>query len=162
MGQEVRKMGKKVKKIDESEKTINHANLSAQKKYLYHGSNKKLKLLMPSTPSDPKKQNSLNAVYATDNKDYALAMALTNQKNSTSFVTFNPLKMHFVRGSPKMKSVYLPYLPAKSFKKNALHQFISFSLIQTLKIEKHSIYELSHLWTKSTRKELKLFLKNRK
>ncbi|VVB80555.1 Uncharacterised protein [uncultured archaeon] len=155
-------MVKKERKAQLSKKDVNKDNLSAQKKFLYHGSNKEIKLLIPKQPSDPKKENSLKAVYATDRKDYALAMGLTNQKGSTSFITFNPVKLHFVRGKPKMKFIYLHYLSPKNFKKNSENQYLSFKPVESILIEKYFPYELRHLWTKSNKKELNKFLKNKK
>jgi hypothetical protein len=104
----------------------------------------------------------MRAVFATDNKQLALAMGLTNQPYSSSFLTRRPLQLHFVRGTPKMKSVYLHYLRSENFTKNNKDEFIAIKPIRPFKVEIYAVSSLRHLWRKSNRKELKIFLKNRR
>ena len=128
-------------------------------KILYHGSSKKISLLVPRQPSKDLSNNSMKAVFATNVKDRALAMGLTKTKGSLSFR--GNKKMNFVKGSPRMKHVYLHYLGSKSFKQNRPGEFISYIPVKPVKIEEYNVKNLSHLWRKSNMKELKEFLKNR-
>ena len=78
-------------------------------KILYHGSNKRIRILEPRKPGDPK--TPIKAVYATDDKRRALGMALTNQKGSMSFSTKKPFKINFVKGiEPQKHQLNFEYL----------------------------------------------------
>lgn len=128
---------------------------------LYHGTNRKLKILEPKKPAYDLKENSMKAVFATDNKKLALAMALTCQKGSESFGSHDCVKINFVKSYPKMKYVYLYYLNSKDFVKNKRREYISIKKIIPIKVERYKVSELNSLWRKSNKKELKDFLKNR-
>lgn len=103
----------------------------------------------------------MKAVFATTNKRLALAMALTAQKGSESFVSRDKLMINFVKGYPKMKYVYLHYINSKDFVHNRGQEYISKKEVKPFKIEKIAITKLSHFWRKSNKKELIEFLKNR-
>lgn len=128
---------------------------------LYHGSNKKIKILEPRTPYLDTKENSMKAVFATSNKDLAIAMGLTTQKGTESFGSRDKLMINFVKGYPKMRYVYLYYLNSKYFKLNRGNEYTSTKEVKPLKIEKYSVSDLTPLWRKSNKKELKEFLENR-
>jgi hypothetical protein len=128
---------------------------------LYHGSNKKINVLKPREPSYDLKENSMKAVFATSNKNLAIAMGLTAQKGSESFGSRDKLMINFVKGYPKMKYVYLHYLNSKDFRHNRGKEYISTKEVKPFKIEKYKVSELSHIWRKSNKKELTAFLKNR-
>jgi hypothetical protein len=128
---------------------------------LYHGSNKKIIILKPRQPSFDIKENSMKAVFATSNKNTAIAMGLTTQKGSESFGSHDKVCINFVKGYPKMKYIYLHYLNSKDFKHNRGEEYISTKEVKPFKIEKYNVSDLSHLWRKSNKKELKEFLKNR-
>lgn len=129
-------------------------------KILYHGSNKKIKELIPKKPDADLPENSIKAIYATDNKNYALGMSLTSQKGTESFK--GNKKINFIKGEPKMKHIYLHYLKPNNFKYNVKDEYISLIPVKPYKIEKYKVSELGHLWRKSSREELKEFLKDRK
>jgi hypothetical protein len=131
-------------------------------KILFHGSDKKINLLEPREPIKDLKENSMKAVFATDNKNLALGMALANQKYSSSFRSYDKNVINFVRGYPKMKFVYLHYLDSRDFKYNREEEFISIEKVKPLRIEKINISELNNLWRKSNKKELFEFLNDRK
>jgi hypothetical protein len=131
-------------------------------KILYHGSDKKIKVLEPKQPFFDLKENSMKAIFATSNKNRAIAMALTNQKKSSSFMSHNKVLINFVQGQPKMKYVYLHYLKSDNFKHNRKDEYISTKKAKPFKIEQYKVADLSHLWRKSNKKELKEFLKDRK
>ncbi len=128
---------------------------------LYHGSNKKISILKPRQPSFDLKENSMKAVFATSNKNLAIAMGLTAQKGTESFGSRDKLMINFVKGYPKMSFVYLYSLNSKYFKLNRGNEYISTKEVKPLKIEKYPVSNLTHLWRKSNKKELKEFLKNR-
>jgi hypothetical protein len=128
---------------------------------LYHGSNKKISILKPRQPSLDLKENSMKAIFATSNKNLAIAMGLTAQKGTESFGSRDKLMINFVKGYPKMKYVYLHYLKFKDFKLNRGEEYISTKEVKPYKIKKYKVPELTHLWRKSNKKELKEFLKNR-
>ena len=141
---------------------MQEGELSVQNKILYHGSDKKIPILKPRQPTDTKKENSVKAIYATDSKNMALGMALTNQEGSESFATKKPFKINFVKGEPKMKFVYLHILSKKDFKKNAPGQYLSTKSVKPLKIVRYPVHALRNLWRKSNKRELIKFLKTRK
>lgn len=130
-------------------------------KILYHGSGDKINVLEPREPFFDLKENSMKAIFATSNKDFAIAMGLTKQKYSSSFKSHNEILLNFVRGQPKMKYVYLHYLKSDKFKHNRKDEYIAFEKIKPFKIEKYKVSDLNHLWRKSNKKELKEFLKKR-
>jgi hypothetical protein len=131
-------------------------------KTLYHGSDKRISMLEPREPFQDLKENSMKAVFATDNKNLAIGMALANQKYSASFRSYDKNIINFVRGYPKMKYVYLHYLKTNNFNFNRGGEFISFEKEKPFKIEKIKVSDLKHLWRKSNKKELNEFLKDRK
>lgn len=130
-------------------------------KFLYHGSNKKISILKPKKPFYDKKDNSMKAVFATSYKKEAIAMALTNQKNSESFITRKPIKINFVKGIPTMKKVYLYYLNPKNFIFNRKNEYISNKSAKPIKTEIYDVSKLKHLWRISNKKELAKFLRTR-
>lgn len=130
-------------------------------KILYHGSNKKISILKPRQPSFDLKENSMKAVFATSNKNLAIAMGLTAQKGTESFGSRDKLMINFIKGYPKMRHVYLHYLNSRNFKLNRRKEYISKKEVKPFKIEEYPLSKLTHLWRKSNKKELKEFLKNR-
>jgi len=128
-------------------------------KILYHGSNKKIRILIPKRPSKDLPENSMKAIFATNNKRVALSMGLTSGKNTSSFKGYK--KINFIKGKPQMKYVYLHYLYSKTFKQNRSEEYISYESVKPFKIEKYPVTKLGNLWRKSNEKELKEFLKDR-
>jgi hypothetical protein len=131
---------------------------STKPKTLYHGSNKRINLLLPKRPIKDLPNNSMKAVFATSNKRLALSMGLTGGKTS-SFRGYK--KLNFVKGKPNIRAVYLHYLNPKYFIKNRKEEFISRIQVKPYKIEHYPLYKLSNLWRLSNKKELKEFLKDR-
>jgi len=132
-------------------------------KYVYHGSSKKIKILEPRKPDDSDPTNSKRAVYATSNKDYALGMAAMRSAPGVSgFANRKTGQQNVIEGWPNEKAVvYLHILDAKDFKRNRGDQYICEKKINPVKIEKFKVGDLKHLWRKSSKKELKEFLKDR-
>ncbi len=139
------------------------------KKYLFHGSGKKIssKYLNPNKPSDiSQKENCINGVYATDRKDIAIGMTLTNEKYTKSFGDYSkkPFQAIFVRGAPKQKYVYVYKISSKGFaeRPKGSHQWVSEKNSQILKEEKLKTSELGSLWRKATLKEKEWYYKTKK
>jgi len=131
-------------------------------KLLYHGSDRKLIKLNPRKPHFDLPENSMKAVFATDNKERAISMGLTNQKNSSSFSSRDRIMINFVRGKPKMKYVYLHYFkPGYHWIKNRKGEYVCYEEIKPFKIERYEVSKLDNIWRKSNKKELNEFLKNR-
>ena len=128
-------------------------------KILYHGSNKKIKLLVPRKPHTDLPGNSQRGIYATQKKNFAISMGLTNQKYTSSFK--GNKKINFVFGKPRMKYIYLHYVKSNNFKKIKSDEYVSYVPVKPYKIEKYKVSQLGQLWRKATRQELKEFLKDR-
>lgn len=134
-------------------------------KYLYHGSAKKLKgkYLIPKKPHDleNQKENLVRAVYATDIKNSAIAMAIISSKGALSATLHYRKKSVIYEGWPNQKYVYLYYLPSESFKRSSRKspQWISVVKVKPLKIEKLKIKDYLHLVRKATKKEIHDFFK---
>ena len=103
----------------------------------------------------------MKAVFATDIKDVAIMMGMSNQKGAVSFANRDTTMLNFVRSYPKMKHIYLHYLKTDKFEKHLGHEWVSYSNVKPFKIERFKVSELRHLWRKSSKKELKEYLKNR-
>lgn len=128
--------------------------------YLYHGTRKRIKRnkLIPYRSKDKsQKENSLNAVYATNRKDIALGMALTGDKYTKSFGDYHqkPYRSVFVRGQPKTKFVYVYKISSKTFeeKPKDSHQYISLQPAKVISVNKYLTENLSSYWRKATVKE---------
>ena len=137
-------------------------------KILYHGSVKKIKgqFLIPQKPQDleREKENLLKAVYATDIKNSAIAMAIINARGVISG-TLKYKKMSVIyEGWPKQKYIYLYSLSSDLFKKNSKksHQWISASKVKPIKINKLEIKDYLKLVRKAKKKELINFFKRYK
>lgn len=130
-------------------------------KFLYHCSTKKIDELVPRKPSSfDLPENSIKAVYATPNKNRALGVGgLSKQKYCASFRGND--KIHFYRGEPKMRYIYLHYLSPKTFREIMPELWASEVPVKPFKIERYNVSDLGHLWVKSNKKELKEFLKDR-
>jgi hypothetical protein len=131
-------------------------------KYLYHGSNVKMDLLEPKKPTDKDSSHSKKAVYATSNKKIALGFAVVHSRKISAFKDRKTGIMNIVKGRPKKKAtVYLHVLDAKDFVRNKKDEFISTKKVKPIKIKEYKVGDLSELWRKSNKKELKEFLKDR-
>lgn len=125
--------------------------------YLYHGSVRKIKgkFLLPSKPQDLENNpdNLHKAVYATNIKEIAIAMAIISCKGS------NRASLKFKRkpygiiyeGWPKQKYLYLYTLPKDSFIKSGEggKQWISIMPVKPIKEEKLLVKDYIYLVKKS-------------
>lgn len=129
-------------------------------KFLYHGSRNRIEVLKPRLPPKDMPHNSKKGVYATDNKNYALGMGLAS-KNSEAFRSRKTSQINFIKGPPRHKYVYLHVVDSKDFKKSFRDEYVATKAIKPVKIMRFEVAELGHLWRKSSKKELKEFLKDR-
>jgi hypothetical protein len=130
---------------------------------LYHGSPRKLigNFLNSSQgeDSDERPENKLRGVYATDRKDFAIAVAILSCKDvqGGSIIEFSKSKINAkIYGDfPKQKYVYLYALPIKTFKptKSIKHQFISKVSVKPIKVERILISDYLYLIKKATKAE---------
>lgn len=125
---------------------------------LYHGSSRKLKILKPKQATGIyKKEDRQIGIYATNNKEKAIAMAMIHLKGIVG-----PTRMSFPKGEiigiifggwPTQKYFYLYTLSSKSFSKLDEWQYISKENIVPLKIGKLETKNYSHLIRFATKKE---------
>jgi len=133
-------------------------------KYLYHGSSKKLEVLAPQKPegkNDPK--SCVAGIYATDDKKFALAIsACRSSKTVHAFNNRNTHVQNIYKGWPNENAtVYLYVLDPKDFKHNSGSEWITKKKIKPVKIEEYKVKDLKHLYRKSSKKELREWLKDR-
>ena len=136
-------------------------------KFFYHGSPKKIKgkFLLPNKPQDleKKKENLRKAVYATNLKKSAIAMALICSKGvvSASIDIKKGKKAIVYEGWPKQKYVYLYTLPKKGFvkSKGISGQHVSSEPVCLIKTERIKVKNYLNLIRKATKKEIQEYLK---
>ena len=129
-------------------------------KILYHGSSRKIVgELIPHEAEDLGKrvENMHKAVYATDNKEIAIAMAILSSKGVRySSLTNNKPYGRIYKGSPEQDEVYLYYLDSKDFQQqrgNSLGQWISESPVKPVKVERIKIKDYLNLVRDATEAE---------
>jgi len=136
-------------------------------RYLWHGSAKRIRsrFLLAYRPGDRSSEdNSLLGVYATDRKDIALGMALAGSPHTRSFGDYErrPFQIVFVRGSPRLRYVYVYNVASRGFVERppGSHQWVAANAVRILSREKHSVASLSRYWRRGTRVERKWFWSN--
>ncbi|MBN2642781.1 MAG: hypothetical protein JXR78_14100 [Victivallales bacterium] len=135
--------------------------------YLYHGSTRKIKgkILLPSQADDLAKrpENLHCAVYATDVKEIAIAMAIISCKGvMSSSLIFKQEPFGIIyEGWPKQKYVYLYTLPKREFEKTTANekQWISYKPVQPIKVQKLLVADYLHLVREATMRERDVFFK---
>jgi hypothetical protein len=133
-------------------------------KYLYHGSAEKLKFLTPQRPEGKNDSKScVKGIYATSDKKFALAIsACRSSKAVHAFNNRNTHVQNIYKGWPNENAiVYLYILDSKDFSHNSGSEWIAKKKVTPIKIEKHKVKDLAHLYRKSNKKELNEWLKNR-
>lgn len=139
-------------------------------KYLYHGSVRKIKgdKLLPRQPADLEEnpKNLHCAVYATNVKDVAIAMALISCRGVNYAALYFKRKPFGViyEGWPKQRYIYLYTLPNKTFKQEggSGNQWYSTEPVKPSKTEKLKVKDYISLVRKSTDKERKKFFEKYK
>jgi len=134
---------------------------------LYHGSARKLigNKLIPKQGRDvyDNSENLHKAVYATDLRNAAIAMAIISCEgvrggglNISKNVAIPGI---IYKGNPEQNDIYLYILDSKGFKptKKGGHQFISKEPVKPLKTEKLKVKDYAHLTRKANKKELNKF-----
>jgi len=140
-------------------------------KILYHGGPWELEgeVLVPKQAKcfEGKPENSYNAVYATDIKELALAMAIIGCKGNgvtlsvLSLTTRKPPYGIIYEGWPKQEEIYLYTLESHRFHKagSSGRQWISFKPVKPSKIERLAVKDHIHLIRKATYQEKEKFAK---
>lgn len=135
--------------------------------YLYHGSAVPLEgdVLMPKKGRDAKNRpdNLHNAVYASDSKEIAVAMALVRCKGvkmSSVRFTHNPPATIY-EGWPEQDEIYVFLLsPAKFIQTGMKKQWFSLFPTKPLKVEKLRVADYLHLVRRADEDEKIKWLKS--
>lgn len=133
---------------------------------LYHGSKRKIQgeFLEPRQATDlgNKPDNIHTAVYATDRREEAIAMAILKSTIGPSTLEENnqgKIRAIYYGEPPKVKECFLYILPSETFEerpKNS-HQWTSFESVRPNRVEKISIADHMHLVRKATDEERERF-----
>jgi hypothetical protein len=137
-------------------------------KYLFHGSVRKIKgdFLLPKQAKDLEKEteNLHHAVYATDIKEVAIAMAIISCRGvKFSSLGFTKVPYGIIYdGWPEQEYIYLYTLENKNFKQEggSGHQWYSTEPVKTFKVEKLKVNDYIYLVREATKRERDKFLKN--
>lgn len=130
--------------------------------FLYHGSSKKVDVLKLSQADDWKYEAGRHfGVYATSNRDVALAFALGGVPDKTGTCSrvirekeHKSLKMVFVRGHPNFGGKgYLYKLSAKGFRHVGVDQWVCNHPIKPLEIIEINVNDYLHLYRYATAQE---------
>lgn len=130
-------------------------------KHVYHGSIRKIRgnKLLPRQAKDlgNNPENLHRAVYATDVKDIAIAMAIISCKGvNEASLKFGKRPFGIVYdGRPKQNFIYLYSLPIKTFKQEGGkgNQYYSLKPVKPVKAEKLSVRNYMDLIRRATKKE---------
>ena len=139
-------------------------------KYLFHGSTREIEgdKLLPRQATDlgERPENLHKAVYATDVKDIAIAMAIISCKGvNCSSLDFKKKPFGIIyEGWPEQKNIYLYYLPRETFKQDggSGHQYHSTEPVKPSKVEKLKINDYISLVRKATDSEREKFFEKYK
>ena len=139
-------------------------------KYVYHGSGKRIKgNLIPIKASDldGTKDNILKGVYASDNKNEAIAMGIIRCKGvgsatcGTPRAKSNKIIAIIYEGAPKQTYFYLYTLSSKGFvnRPKGSHEWVSPKLIKPENVEKLKFKDYIKLIRKETKEEKEKWFK---
>jgi len=138
------------------------------KRLLFHGSPNKISgsYLLPSKAKDlgEKAENIHLGVYATDERNMAIAMALLKCKGvCAASISFKKDANGIIYvGWPEQEHIYLYTLPVQKFRKTPplKHQFVSFAPVRPIKEEKLRVAACINVVRKANREEMqKWFVK---
>jgi hypothetical protein len=131
-------------------------------RFLYHGSSKRVNILLPKKASDWKFEAGRHfGVYATSNRDVALAFALGGIPDETGTChrvirekDRKTLKMVFVRGHPNFGGKgYLYKLSSKGFRYVGGDQWVCENPVNPIKIIEIKVDDYLHLFRYATEQE---------
>ncbi len=128
--------------------------------YLYHGTSVPIEgeLIMPRKGKDAKNrpENMHTAVYATDSKDIAIAMAILRCKGvkmSSIRFTQNPPATIY-DGWPEQEEIYLYTISPSKFQQTSMKkQWISLFPTKPLKVERIRVADFLHLVRRASEDE---------
>ncbi len=101
---------------------------------LFHGSTNMLTMLEPNTSVDQDgKKESLNLVYATDDPNYAIFLAILDIRESGGASVHTPksrpiklsISLGFINGPSKFKDGYIHIVSGSDFKKKTNKEYVS-------------------------------------
>ena len=129
-------------------------------KYLYHGSSSRFDILMPNQASDfLNKSGNQYGVFATSNRDVALAFALGTVPDATGGVmrvilSLDPVKMIYVHGYPDLGGKgYLYTLSSEKFERVDNLQWVCREPVKPLEILEINVDDYAHLFRYATEEE---------
>ena len=115
--------------------------------FLYHGSPRKLEreVLIPhqAVCQSGLGENNRLAVYATEDRDYAIAIAIVNCNGvrESANATNSPLYAIILSGQPEQDYIYIHRLPTETFEYTFGEQWISTVPIKPISTEKLEVQE---------------------
>lgn len=136
--------------------------------FLYHGSSKNVKVLLPRQAENwINNSNALYGVYATHIRDIALAFTLGGIPDETGTVSMrielqntDPIKMVYIHGHPNFSGKgYLYKLSSKRFKQINIYEWICNQTVEPLTVTEINVDDHLHLFRYATNKEKKEFTK---
>ncbi len=126
-------------------------------KYLYHGSDERVDVLVPHQADDALNEaGSQYGVFATSNRDVALAFALGAVPDEAGCVTrvvrsLNPVKMIFIQGRPNLGGKgYLYTVSSEGFEQVDELQWVCRESVKPLEVLEISVGDYSHLYRFAT------------
>jgi len=127
-------------------------------KYLYHGSPRELEgdALVPKQSKDlgNRPENLHKAVYATEIKGIAIAMAIIACKGVTGGSLNSVKEPHgIIFGLPEQDYIYLHTLSSDTFEPAVRPQWVSHVPVKPVKTEKLLVKDYLHLVRKATKEE---------
>jgi hypothetical protein len=137
-------------------------------RYLWHGSSKEIKgdklISREARDLGEHPENLLRAVYATDKRDLAIAMAIIKSEGvKCSSLNFNgnPPYGIIYEGIPQQEHAYLFKLPSKTFQETGHkgRQWVSLEAVEPLGIEEIVVKDHMNLVRDATEKEKEEFFR---
>ncbi len=126
-------------------------------KYLYHGSDERVDVLVPHQAEDSLNEaGSQYGVFATSNRDVALAFALGAVPDEAGRVTrvirsLNPVKMIFIQGRPNLGGRgYLYKMSSEGFEQVDELQWVCRESVKPLEVLEINVDDYPHLYQLAT------------
>ncbi len=126
-------------------------------KYLYHGSDERLDVLVPHQAEDSLNEaGSQYGVFATSNRDVASAFALGAVPDEAGCVTrvicsLNPVQMIFIQGRPNLGGKgYLYTVSSEGFEQVDELQWVCRESVKPLEVLEINVDDYSHLYRFAT------------
>jgi len=131
-------------------------------KFLWHGSINKYNILNPHQAKDigGSPGSNQNAIYATDNKIFAIQMGLFTKDSDTGIPDWNipnPKIVLFKGNIRRGRKVYLHVVPSNTFQKTSTkHEWYSKDSVRPVKVVEVNVNDYLHLMRLPTKKDLEI------